>query len=147
MFGTRPDCATGEVLNAKTPRAEAAELLRGSLSAIRPVPDGENLTIELVGELGAIMALVDADSKMPRRQIAGAVAGTMVAGPATNLIYLFSIWAGASKSPDFIALNGYACTRTSHAAISGSGVTGRKVAGRERQRTTRPPPSAGRARP
>ena len=57
----------------ETARNEAVEVLRGLVSSIRLTPDSEgDLHIELVGALGAIMLLGEADDKKPRRSSNGA---------------------------------------------------------------------------
>lgn len=69
-----------EALNAdETTRLEAAEALRGLITAITPV-DGDELSVELVGELTGIMALGDADAKKPRHFHDEACSTTLVAG-------------------------------------------------------------------
>lgn len=57
-----------EKMTALEARNEAVEVLRGLVSSIRLTPDSEgDLHIELVGELGAVMLLGEADDKKPRR--------------------------------------------------------------------------------
>lgn len=74
--------ALTEALNKdEIARNEAVEVLRGLVSSIRLTPDSEgDLHIELVGELGAIMLLGEADDKKPRRGSNGAYSITLVAG-------------------------------------------------------------------
>lgn len=78
----RKVAALMEALNKdELARNEAVEVLRGLISTIRLTPDGEgDLHIELVGELGAIMLLGEADDKKPRRSSNGACSVTLVAG-------------------------------------------------------------------
>lgn len=83
----RKVAALTEALNKdETSRNEAVEVLRGLVTTILLMPDGEGeLQIELVGELGAIMLLVEEDNKKPRRFSNGAYSITLVAGAATDL--------------------------------------------------------------
>ena len=67
-------------LNAEGTKAEAAELLRGMLSAIRLIPEDGSLAIELVGELASIMALGEARQDKTRLVRAGSGRLTVVAG-------------------------------------------------------------------
>ncbi|MCZ7674607.1 MAG: hypothetical protein M5U35_00140 [Roseovarius sp.] len=75
-----------QALNAEGAKNEAGRILRGLVSEIRLIPEADSMTIELVGELAAIMALEGPlNAKAP-----GAAQGcsvTMVAGagfePAT----------------------------------------------------------------
>jgi len=48
------------VLSAED-RAEAREMVRGLVEAIRLIPEGDRLRIEVRGELGAILRLADGD--------------------------------------------------------------------------------------
>ncbi len=67
-------------LNDEGTMTEAAELLRGMLSAIRLIPEDGKLAIELVGELAAIMAMGEARQGKTRLVGAGSGHLTMVAG-------------------------------------------------------------------
>ena len=67
-------------LNAEGTKAEAAELLRSMISAIRLVPENGRLAIDLVGELAAIMSLGEAKNDKTRRVGAGSGQLTLVAG-------------------------------------------------------------------
>ncbi|MCX7282459.1 MAG: hypothetical protein NTX28_00115 [Novosphingobium sp.] len=66
-------------LNAEETRTEATTALCSLLTEIRMIPSGEGHEIELVGELGAILALGDAQYAKPRL-FTGAVSTLMVAG-------------------------------------------------------------------
>ncbi len=78
----RKVAALTEALNKdETSRNEAVEVLRGLVSTIRLTPDSEGeLQVELVGELGAIMLLVEADGKKPRYRDNEACSTRLVAG-------------------------------------------------------------------
>lgn len=66
-----------------TTRVEATEILRGLISAVRPTADESGgVTIELVGEQAAILALGD-KRHGPDHEDRGRSA-TMVAGPAIS---------------------------------------------------------------
>ena len=65
-------------LNKEGLRAEAAEILRSMIQAIRLVPEDAGLAIELVGELAGILALTN--EKSPRLYGPGARQLTLVAG-------------------------------------------------------------------
>ncbi|ATN36026.1 resolvase [Rhizobium sp. ACO-34A] len=78
----RKVAALTEALNKdELARSEAVEVLRGLVSTIRLTPDDSGeLEIELVGELGAIMLLGEADDKKPRYRGNEAYSITLVAG-------------------------------------------------------------------
>jgi len=67
-------------LNVDATRAEAVNLIRNLLTSIRLTPEGDGLSIELVGDLAGILALGDTDNRKPRRGSHGAWSETMVAG-------------------------------------------------------------------
>ena len=74
--------ALTESLNKDATKAEAAELLRGLISEIRLHPDAAasgGHTIELYGELGAILGLTE-DQNDKTRRVTGGVSNSMVAG-------------------------------------------------------------------
>jgi hypothetical protein len=72
-----------EALNEAELRAEAAEILRSTIQAIRLVPEEGELTIELFGELAGILAL--GKEKSPRPFGPGARQLTLVAGARYDL--------------------------------------------------------------
>jgi site-specific DNA recombinase len=67
-----------QALNKEELRAEAAEMLRSMIQAIRLVPENGELAIELVGELAGILALTNEKSPRPFGPRARQV--TLVAG-------------------------------------------------------------------
>jgi site-specific DNA recombinase len=69
-------------LNEDATRAEASELLRGLISEIRLLPDESasgGHSIEIYGELGAILGLTGVQNDKTRR-LTGGLSGSMVAG-------------------------------------------------------------------
>ena len=74
-----------QALNKEELRAEAAETLRSIIQAIRLVPEGGELAIELVGELAGILALTN--EKSPRLYGPGARQLTLVAGARSQWQY------------------------------------------------------------
>jgi hypothetical protein len=80
-----------ESLNRPEARAEAAELLRGLIEAIRLVPEQGRLEIELSGDLAAILGLCEGRGvgiKNPRRGLRTGVHETLVAGARYQLYLL-----------------------------------------------------------
>ena len=67
-------------LNAEDTRPEATELLRGLLSEIRLIPEGDGLALELIGELAALLALGEAQKPNARALGTGVGEITLVAG-------------------------------------------------------------------
>ena len=66
-------------LNDEACRSEAAQMLRVFLPGVRLIPETDGHSIELVGELAAIMALGDAKTTNARSTTAGGSV-TLVAG-------------------------------------------------------------------
>jgi hypothetical protein len=65
-----------DALNAENTRTEAAELIRGLIEEIRLVPESGRLTVELFGQLAALLSLAN---QHPRSGRTG-VPVTLVAG-------------------------------------------------------------------
>ena len=77
--------ALHDALTSEDTRAGAAEALRALIDAIRVTPDDEGNTIEIVGELGALLQLAS-NSKNAASIGEAARSIKLVAGPATALI-------------------------------------------------------------
>lgn len=69
-----------EALNAQDAVGEAAEAIRGLIEAVRLVPENGKLTVELFGELAALLALGQGTKNKHPRGDASGVQVTMVAG-------------------------------------------------------------------
>ena len=67
-----------EALKIPETRAEASQIVRGLLSSIRLIPEGDTLAIELEGELAGLLALGQKETALRHGASGGSV--TLVAG-------------------------------------------------------------------